>query len=480
MRSLVRLSSLRLVVSTAWLGTVLAADLATQDEATFQKLAADAVAALELGKEPAAVAFEEDVVAKHALVLRLGAVELLFPTAGLHDAQDLTDLREAALAVCQMQKTWCEWMTAAAAPTEVDAAGRSVQAWIKGWRWPANAAALAEVDESVAAARDAFAAAMAKVLGQDAAKARATCWLAPTRLDYARMLGLLGALAAENRPFLWTKDVLASSEAWAVRPRVLQIVALEYGAPDELGGVMTGVRMDAREKGGLLQHVVQRTAASLAVLAFGDSLDRNFEAGLSQDLVIALYRENNARSGGSGRGRYAAARSQFVAGGASSGGLLPAIDLDSQWRQTKGKDWFVRPLKQGQKAGAKQAGGKDQAGRLGSFLLQDDEGKPGHVVRAPFLGLPESLPGVPGNYDSDFKELLRAYRSAFVHWLREFAGKGSSDSRQKFAAMLREMADGSGRVSFELAVRRAYGERLTADAPDPPSLEWKFLTWLSR
>jgi len=459
---------------------VAAATAVAQDDSRFAALAAAACKTFGLDKEPAKVDFDADVVHGHALVLRLGALEVYYPVAGLQDAQDLEDLKQAALAVCDMQRTFCEWMTAAAAPPDVDSAAKTVQAWIRGWRWPATAEALQPSAPETAKAQAEFTAAMAKALSRDPGKCRAPCWFAPTRQDFAEVVCLLGALAPENREFLWVDDVLKSSEGWAVRPRVLQVVAMEYAAPDELGGASAGLRMDVREKFGLLEHVVQRTAASLSVLAFGDGLDRDFEAGLSQDLVIALYKENNARSGGSGRGGYAAARSQFVAGGASSGGTLAAINLDSQWRQTKGKDWFQRPLKQAQKSAAKSAAGKSLKERIGGFVLQDDQGKPGHIVQAPFLGSPDSVAAVPGNYDADFKEMRRAYRSAFVYWLRECAGKGASDSKQKFGAMLREMAEGGGKVTFDLAVRRAYGERLSADGPEPPSLEWRFLAWLAK
>lgn len=463
-----------------WLVAVGASALAAQDDSRFQALASAATKSLGIDTAPAAVNFDAEVVDAHAVKLRLGALELLYPKTGLQDADDLTDLRECALAVCDMQKVWCEWMTASAAPTDLEAARRSVQAWIKGWRWPTNTGTLVTVTDDVAGAQRDFTAAMAKMLSRDPGVCRAQCWLAPTRKEFAEMVGLLGAIAPQNREYLWTADVLKSSEAWAVRPRVLQIVAMEYSAPEELGGESVGLRMDVREKYGLQQHVVQRTASSLAVMAFGDGIDRNFEAGLSQNLVIAMYKENNARTGGSGLGGYAAARSQFVAGGASSGGALAAINLDSQWRMTKGKDHFVRPLKQGQRGGAKHAGGKTLADKVGNFLLQDNAGKLDQIVSAPFLGLPESAPTAPRDCEADYKEMLRAYRSGFVFWLRENAGKNTGDSKQKFGAMLREMAEGGGRVTFELACRRAFGERLTAEGPEPASLEWKFLTWLAK
>ncbi len=461
----------------------LSSTLGAQDDAQFKELAAAATKSLGLATEPAAVNFDAEVVATKVLSLRLGAIEFLYPKAGLQSAQDLTDLQQGAIAVCNAQRLLHDWMSATPAPPEFDTAHRSVQAWLKGWRWPTIPPALTTVSDDVAAAQRQFTAGMAKLLAREPEACRAQAWLAPTRQNFCEMCGLLGAIAPENRELVWQKHILRSSEAWVSRPRTIQIVAMEYAPPEELLGEhgITGVRMDAREKGGLLQHVVQRAMSSLVVMAFGDNVDRDFEAGLCQDLVVALLKENNARTGGSGLGGYAAAREQFVAGGASSGGALAAINLDSQWRQTKGKDYFIRPLKQGQRNGSKHAAAKEPKDKIGNFLLQDDNGKPDHVVRAPFLGPPaKGLPSVPANYDADFKELLRAYRSGFVFWLRESAGKSTGDSKLKFAGMLRELAEGGGKVTFELACRRAFGERLSADGPTPPSLEWRFLAWLQR
>jgi hypothetical protein len=469
--------------AASWWCAVAAAatGLPAQDEAAFEALAAAAAKSFGLDAAAAATDFDAQVAAPHAFHLHLGALELLYPKQALASAQALTDLKQCALAVCDAQKLLGEWMTAAPAAAELETARKGVRAWIEGWRWPLGGGALPPPNAAAAAAQHAFTAAVAKVLSREPDACRAQVWLAPTRAQFAAMCGLLGAIAPENRALLWQPQVLKSSEAWACRPRVLQIVAMEYAPPKEIAGEASGVRMDAREKTGLVQHVVQRALSSLVVFACGDGIDRDFEAGLCQNLVVALLGENNARTGGSGRGAYAAAREQFVAGGASGGGVLPAVDLDSQWRATKGRDHFLKPLKAGQRSGAKAATAKEAQDRIACFLLQDDHGNPGHVVRAPFLGPPAAgLPGVPAAFDADYRELLRAYRSGFVHWLRQHAGKSAADGKQRFAALLRELAEGGGRVTFELACRRAFGERLSAEAPTPPSLEWRFLAWLAR
>lgn len=462
---------------------VLTAAVSSQVEARFAELAAAGAKTFGIDKAPPVIAFEDDVVRPQTLTVQLGAVELLFPKPLLRGPTEITDLQQIGLAVCDLQRLLAEWLLGTPVPPELDAACKSVQTWLRSWRPTGAVDALgwSKAPPEALAAQARFLAAMARVLAKEPDQCRARVWLAPSRQAFGEICGLLGAIAPENKELLWTEDVLESSEAWASRPKVMQLVAMEYAAPVELGGALEGVRMDAREKGGLLQHVVQRVASSLCVLAFGDTVDRDFEAGLCQNLVVAQLKENNARTGGSGRGAYAAARSQFVAGGASSGGILPAIDLDSQWRSTKGRDCFVKPLKQGQKNGAKAMEAKEPKDKLGSFQLLEDDGKRGHVVAAPFLGRPpEKLPGVPANVAGDFKELLRAYRSGFIHWLREAGGKSQSDSRQKFAAMLRELAQGGGKVAFELAARRAFGDRLSGDGPTPSSLEWRFLAWLAR
>src|SRR5690606_50296 len=459
--------------NAGWSTLLLVAAVCAQDEARFLDLARQGAADLGIDKPPAEVTFDGDLVPR-ALVLRLGALELLYPAHALDSPTALADLQQCAAAVCDLQRLFVEWLllgTKAPAPGEVAAASKEVQRWIKGWRWPLGDQPL-HPDEPTAATLARFTAAVAAALGRDPAAVRAQVWLAPTRRAFTGTCALLGATAPENRELLWHEHVLLSSEGWASRPRVLQIVAMEYAPPGELSGEVEGIRMDARDKDGLRQHVVQRCASSLAVLAFGDAIDRDFEAGLCQNLVIALLGENNARTGGSGRGAYAAARSKFVPGGASSGGKLPPIDLDSQWRKTKGRDHFIKPLKQGLKAGLKAADDKPGAGRLAPFLLLDDQGNPGHVVHAPFLtSSGATLPGVPASFDADFKELLRAYRSGFVHWLRDVAGRGTADSRQRFGALLRFLAEGQGRVTFADACKHAFGE---AD------LEPKFAAWLAR
>jgi hypothetical protein len=455
--------------------------LPAQDHAPFQELAAAATQSLGIKSSPAAVSFDSEVTAAHALALHLGAVELLYPKLLLTSAQELTDLQQCAVAVCDAQRLLHGWITGVPAAPDLDAACRAVQTWLKSWRWPTTPGALTTVPNEASAAQRQFTKIIAEALAREPMTCRAQLWLAPTRTHFRHMCALLGAIAPQNRELLWLPHIMDSGEAWACRPRTLQIVAMEYAVPQAMreDHGQDGVRMDARDKGGLLQHVVQRALSSLVVMAFGDGVDRDLEAGLCQDVVIALLKENNARTGGSGRGAYAPPRSKFVPGGLSSGGKLPPINLDSQWRATKGADYFVKPLRLGQKNGAKHVDGKE-ADRLAHFLLHDDAGTGKHAVRAPFLARIGELPSVPATFVADGKELLRAYRSGFVHWLREFAGTNANDSRQKFASMLRALAAGSGKVSFAEASAQAYGMPLSASGPTPPSLEWKFLVWLSR
>ncbi len=433
-----------------------------------------------LGARPdAGYDLDKDVFAGRALILRVGIFDVTLMDADGAGREDFLALQQAVSALCDLQRQFIQWTLGASVPAQVDLGARAVQAWVKTWRptTTPHELGLDKANDTVRAAAEAFTTAVSDALGLDARR-RACVWLTPSRLAFAEAGAFLGTLAPENRELLWQDYLKDSSEAWASRPRVLQLIAMEYAPPE--GGGDEGIRMDIREKSGLLQHVLQRCASSLCVTTFGDSIDRDFEAGLSQNLVVALLKENNARTGGSGKGAFAGARSVFVAGGASGGGSLAGINLDSQWRGTKGRDYFVKPLKLGQRAGGKATESKEARDRLGSFALAGEDGTR-HVVTAPFLGPPpDGLPSVPATHVDDFKEMLRAYRSAFVRWLQEDAGKGKADSTAKFGALLRSMAGSDGRVTFELACRKVYAERLSDAGPTPVSLEWRFLQWLSR
>src|SRR5262249_37458685 len=146
----------------------------------------------------------------------------------------------------------------------------------------------------------------------------------------------------------------------------VQIVALEYAAPNQGGNVTFGYDMNTREKSGLLQHVLQRAGVSWCYRWFGDDCDTAFALGFATDLVIDLLGQNNARSGGSGKSHSTDAHGGFIAGAPGRGGMLGTLDADTGWRRTLGQDWFVAVLRQAQKAGDKEAHDKD---KLGHFVV---------------------------------------------------------------------------------------------------------------
>ena len=80
----------------------------------------------------------------------------------------------------------------------------------------------------------------------------------------------------------------------------------------------------------------------------------------------------------------------------------------------------------------------------------------------------------------DIREALRAYRTAFLYWLREEAEGKQDESRAAFAQFLRALAEGGGEVDLPTALSSAYGRPLSAADPADPSLEADFLRWLSR
>ena len=61
-----------------------------------------------------------------------------------------------------------------------------------------------------------------------------------------------------------------------------------------------------------------------------------------------------------------------------------AVNADSRWRQSLGKDHFVTMLRRAQKAGARQA--KTKIDKQRRIQLRTDDGAERHVVEAPFLG----------------------------------------------------------------------------------------------
>jgi hypothetical protein len=169
----------------------------------------------------------------------------------------------------------------------------------------------------------------------------------------------------------------------------------------------------------------------------------------------------------------------FVAGGNPSGGTI-ANSAESRWRETHGADRFLGPLKRSQKAAAGEA--QERWARPGGFELLDATGSSSHVVWAPLLGAHGTGPP-PAPYHADHMEFRRAYRVAFLHWLRTRGAGSKKSSAEAFARFARTLAGGASAAE---AIEEGYGLPLSAPSPaellaaDTLPLEGRFLVWLSK
>src|SRR5262249_38415103 len=103
-------------------------------------------------------------------------------------------------------------------------------------------------------------------------------------------------------------------------------------------------------------------------------------------------------------------------------------------------------------------------------------------VRAPFLG-PGGTPPEPAVFP-DYLELVRCYGVAFLHWLRSYEAGTDTASGKKFAEFLRGLATRASADELPKLFAEAYGQSPSAPNAEglfePPTLEGRFLTWLSK
>jgi hypothetical protein len=108
--------------------------------------------------------------------------------------------------------------------------------------------------------------------------------------------------------------------------------------------------------------------------------------------------------------------------------------------------------------------------------LRNDADSHSEVVRAPFLGLAAAEMPIPGStFRGDYKELLRAYRTAFVHWLHS---ERSKDAEGLFSKLLVQLA--GTEEDLEQALAALYGVPLSSAELTEEDLEGQFLDWVLR
>jgi hypothetical protein len=301
--------------------------------------------------------------------------------------------------------------------------------------------------------------------------------IAPERRSFVGLVGWLGLWKQVYQDYWWFDATAQFSDLRLQDEGHVQIVALEYAAPDQKGDVTLGYDMNTREKTGMLQHVLQRAAVSWCWRWLGNGADTTFVLGFATDLVVDVLGQNNARSGGSGKSHSTEGQGGFIPGAPSAGGGMPVQNADSNWRDSLGQDWFARALRQAQKAGEHEAADKD---RLGHFLLHDQKGARKHLVSAPFLGEAAFVrEAVPDPFLDDYLEFHRSYRAAFVHWLQTHGGKTKPASAEQFRTLLRRIMEQKEGATFDALCQEIYGLPLSAKAADTSTLERRFLAWIA-
>ncbi|MFO0984923.1 MAG: hypothetical protein U1E76_24875 [Planctomycetota bacterium] len=428
----------------------------------------------------------QDVIARDYASLELGLFELCHPAAPLVDAKQAKDLLDIAAAILDLQREWLVWVNAGAR-SETEQHCVALGRWLRALKPGALAAAAVQTagDRDLLVALKADAATLADAAALRAALVTGSCIgldrkdarpvrlvLEPTRADFLCLASFVGTFDDAARELLWVDSLPVWTE---FRRNSIQVLALEYGVtPTGKDDLFRGTDMNGREGKGLLQHVTQKAADLLLREYHGASLDPSLELGLAINMVIELYGENNARAGGSGSGSMTSQYSKFVAGGKSSGGQLARRNADSRFRESKGRDHFVAALRTSQRQGAELAAKNDKSlrGDCAWFALSESSAAATPTaVRAPFLcDRPDQ--DVPANLRNDYLEFLRAYKSAFAHWLETKAvpNDPTITTADAFARMLRPATN----------LADVYGAPLSSADPALDTLETRFLKWLAK
>lgn len=438
------------------------------------------------GRTPAEISFEE-LLERHYALAQLGAIDVRIPREFLDDKGVVDDFKDALSAVLLTHQLWLDWMGAPAAEgAKAKADIAEVLKFLKSAKAGTGAAKHERFFDALAGSagvapalerlREGFRSGSA--LGATPLSTRTQVLvLAPTREHFMQLAGVLGQRQEGARSLYWNDGLANWTEfGW----QETQVIALQYPPiKPNLANFSEGVAMDSREPTGLQQNVAQRAAVTLCWHTFGNNLDAAFETAIGQVAVIELYGENNTRSGGSGRSNSTDGITAFIPGGRSEGGALPPNNAESLWREGGGKDYFVKVLKEGQKAGAK-SGAKTKEEKLVYFQLRSDDTSKRTFVRAPFFGSAaqgKELP--PPEFLTDYLEFFRAYKSCFLHWLRDESAPKPEASRGQFAALLKQAAEAGSAASFEELVAEVYGIPLSSADLAKDNLEQRFLVWLA-
>lgn len=435
----------------------------------------------------------EDLLRAGFVRLDLGAFELHFPRTHLPDAQYGEQFKRIAKAILDLQLTWSE-LEAAEETSESKALAKDAETtkkWIDGWKSKdfSDLLSAASKDEAVELGALMKAKEPQRIAWQhcqeawgptgEASRARRRMAFSPTRRHFLSFACWVGAMNEGYKASYWTDSIALWTDFPFEIDTELRVLALEYASPKKDAPYDEGFDMNAKSPTGLLQHVIEIAANLYCEYVCGKEVNPLLRTGLAQNLVIELYKENNARSGGSGKAKTTEEYGSFIPGGASGGGMLPTLSADNRFRENWGKDYFVRTLRQAQKRGAKE----DTTGSPSSqcFILHGTDDQDHQVIRAPFLSKSAGEPqSIPARFNDDYLEFLRAYKSCFMYWLQYVAGGNKKHAAQRFGEFLRGMRSSETAKNWETALEGIFGVPLRVDDPKGDALEYRFLEWLEK
>jgi hypothetical protein len=435
--------------------------------------------------QPESIGYE-DALAKAFVQLKLGAFDVRFPRASLEKHSE--DLRDSARALIVAQEKWLDWLAPAGGDQKSLRDDLKILAnWVKGWKVQSLVRAKDQTEPDMARllnAPDPIAQASQRLydaLGRGAAlgpvreqASPVRLVIAPTRKDFAEFIYFVGWIVPDNRGLFWLDNVPDWTQCYVGSD---QVIALEYAAANRKSEDYTlGTPMDEV----LEQQVVQLAMNSLFGMLYGEKLPGPFIGGLSMNLVIDAYGAVRTRIDGDTRSKVTAKREVFVAGGASEGGFLGKNSAETKWRENGGKDHFLVALRNAQEEGAKLC--KDSKTKHACFSIRSDSEVEKWAAVAPFLGeASASAKAPPKEFAGDFAEFYRAYKSAFMFWLQTKAMPSEKAARERFAVLLKKLADPNLTGDFEEVFKEVYeGAPLSSPEVDKESLEGRFLNWLSR
>lgn len=457
----------------------------------FEKIAKEAAASYGVDATDPAKASIELALQKGFVHARLGAFDVHFPVKGLEKHAD--DFKASCGAVLDAQEKWLDWLQANGKDTKsVREDVKALTKWVAAWNVPTlskakdpagrDVAEFGSTSDAVRQASARFAEVMQKgsLLGAPREDARPLrLLLTPTRKDFCELVFFAGWVDAKWRASYWLDTAPDWTQCFIDQD---QIVALQYGvAGRKADDYTSGVGMNEADANVMQQQVAQLAANSLLRATYEDRAPNHFLLGLGINLVIDVFGEVNTRVDGDTRSKVTQKREVFVPGGNSDGGFLPKNSAGSRWREKNGGDHFIPTLRAAQKEGEEAL--PKEKNKAACFAVHDDSDGKRFGVKAPILGPGGTVESaIPAEFQGDFREFLRAYQSAFIHWLQTEAVKGAEKpSRERFAQLLKKLADPNLTSDFLAVFEELYDKApITNEAADKNCLEGQFLIWLSK